>query len=285
MFISDFAIRRPIVTVVAMSRSSCSASPRCAAADRRVPRHRAPIVFIGIVYPGASPGPGRARGRRPHRGPHLRHQRPRQDQLHVDRRLRADHRLLQVREADPIRRRRTSATRSPPCATSCRTEIVEPIVQRFDPAQLPIVSLALTSLTSRRRSSPRSPTSRSAASCAPIAGVAQVNVVGGDSATLDVDARPARARGRRRRRRPGRAGAARAEPRRAGRAGHRPVDRARDPARGAARATRGLRAARRRAARRPGRSGSARSPPCEAGAAEPRSAALFNGREAIGSTS
>ena len=56
MFISDFAIRRPIITVVvtiALAVFGIAALMRLQTDE--FPDIDAPIVFIGIVYPGASP--------------------------------------------------------------------------------------------------------------------------------------------------------------------------------------------------------------------------------------
>ena len=56
MFISDFAIRRPIITVVvtiALAVFGIAALARLQTDE--FPDIDAPIVFIGIVYPGASP--------------------------------------------------------------------------------------------------------------------------------------------------------------------------------------------------------------------------------------
>src|SRR6195952_3154084 len=56
MFISDFAIRRPIVTIVvtiALAVFGIAALTRLQTDE--VPDVDAPIVFIGIAYPGASP--------------------------------------------------------------------------------------------------------------------------------------------------------------------------------------------------------------------------------------
>ena len=56
MFISDFAIRRPIITVVTMIALvvfGIAALSRLQTDE--FPDIDAPIVFIGIAYPGASP--------------------------------------------------------------------------------------------------------------------------------------------------------------------------------------------------------------------------------------
>ena len=56
MFISDFAIRRPIITVVvtiALAVFGIAALAKLQTDE--FPDIDAPIVFIGIVYPGASP--------------------------------------------------------------------------------------------------------------------------------------------------------------------------------------------------------------------------------------
>ena len=56
MFISDFAIRRPIITVVTMIALVVFGIAALSKLQTdEFPDIDAPIVFIGIVYPGASP--------------------------------------------------------------------------------------------------------------------------------------------------------------------------------------------------------------------------------------
>jgi HAE1 family hydrophobic/amphiphilic exporter-1 len=69
-------------------------------------------------------------------------------------------------------------------------EILEPIIQRFDPSALPIVSLALTSNTLTPAQLTQLADQQIAGEFRAIPGVAQVNVVGADSAQLNIDVRP-----------------------------------------------------------------------------------------------
>src|SRR5437764_8777201 len=56
MFISDFAIKRPIITVVTMIALVVFGLASLARLDTdEFPAIDAPIVFVGIAYPGASP--------------------------------------------------------------------------------------------------------------------------------------------------------------------------------------------------------------------------------------
>ncbi|HSP34450.1 MAG TPA: efflux RND transporter permease subunit, partial [Thermoanaerobaculia bacterium] len=70
-------------------------------------------------------------------------------------------------------------------------EILEPVVRRFDPNTLPIVSLAITSTALSPTQLTQLADQTVGGELRSIAGVAQVNVVGGDSAQLNVDVRPA----------------------------------------------------------------------------------------------
>src|SRR5262245_14614511 len=69
-------------------------------------------------------------------------------------------------------------------------EMLEPIIQRFDPNSLPIVSLALTSNVLTTPQLTQLADQTIGGELRSIAGVAQVNIVGGDSAQLAVDVRP-----------------------------------------------------------------------------------------------
>src|SRR5438270_4291368 len=70
-------------------------------------------------------------------------------------------------------------------------EILEPIIRRFDPNTLPIVSLALTSTVLTAPQLTQLADETIGGELRAIAGVAQVNVVGGDSAQLNVEVRAA----------------------------------------------------------------------------------------------
>src|SRR6476646_2765423 len=190
MFVSDFAIRRPIVTVVTMFALVVFGAAALARLDTdEFPAIDAPIVFVGIAYPGASP-----------------------DVVEREVITRLEDKISGISGVDKINstsrdgfaqiivqfvfskpvdqatqdiRDAISAVRS-----QLPAEILEPIIQRFDPNQLPIVSLALTStvLTPPQLTQLADP--GIASELRAIAGVAQVNVVGGDSAQLNINVRP-----------------------------------------------------------------------------------------------
>src|ERR1700730_11155143 len=147
MFISASAMRRPIVTVVTMIALVVFGIAALARLQTdEFPDIEAPIVFIGIVYPGASP-----------------------DQVEREVVNRLEDRISGISGLDILRSTSTDgfaqiivqfsfgkpvdqATQDVRDAISAvwaqlRPEIIEPIVQLFDPSSLPIVSLALTSLT------------------------------------------------------------------------------------------------------------------------------------------
>jgi hypothetical protein len=71
-------------------------------------------------------------------------------------------------------------------------EIIEPIVQRFDPNQLPIVSLALTSQTLDPAQLTVIADQTLGGDLRAVPGVAQVNIAGADSATMNVVLDPSR---------------------------------------------------------------------------------------------
>jgi hypothetical protein len=69
-------------------------------------------------------------------------------------------------------------------------EILEPVMNRFDPTQLPIVSHALTSRTLSTPQLTQLADQTIGGELRSIAGVAQVTIVGGDSAQLNINVRP-----------------------------------------------------------------------------------------------
>jgi HAE1 family hydrophobic/amphiphilic exporter-1 len=192
MFISDFAIRRPIITVVVMIALAVFGIAALAKLQTdEFPDIDAPIVFIGIVYPGASP-----------------------DQVEREVVDRLEDRISGISGLDKLTStssdgfaqiivqfkfdkptdQATQDVRDAISAVRAQlpTEIIEPIVQRFDPTQMPIVSLALTSLTLTPAQLTQIADQTIGGDLRAIAGVAQVNVAGADSATLNVILDPGR---------------------------------------------------------------------------------------------
>ncbi len=151
----------------------------------------APIVFVGVVYPGASP-----------------------EQVEREVVDRIEDRVAAISGLDKLNSTATDgfaqivvqfdfdkpvdqATQDVRDAISAvraqlPTEIVEPIIQRFDPAALPIVSLALTSNSLTPAQLTQIADQTIGGDLRSIPGVAQVNVAGADSATLNVVLDPAR---------------------------------------------------------------------------------------------
>ncbi len=190
MFISDFAIRRPIVTVVTMIALVVFGAAALAKLDTdEFPAIDAPIVFVAIAYPGAAP-----------------------DVVEREVVTRIEDKISGISGVDKINSTSTDgfaqiivqfvfskpvdqATQDIRDAISAvraqlPAEIIEPIIQRFDPNQLPIVSLALTSSVLSPPQLTQIADQTIAGELRAIAGVAQVNVVGGDSAQLNVNVRP-----------------------------------------------------------------------------------------------
>jgi HAE1 family hydrophobic/amphiphilic exporter-1 len=190
VFISDFAIKRPIVTVVTMlALVAFGLAALFKLQTDEFPDIQAPIVFIGIAYPGASPDV-------------------------VEREVvdRIEDRLSSISGVDKINSTTTDgfsqiittfvfekpvdqATQDVRDAVSAvrgqlPQEILEPIIQRFDPNDLPIVSLAITSTSLTVPQLTQLADNQIGGELRSVAGVAQVNVVGGDSATLNVTLRP-----------------------------------------------------------------------------------------------
>ena len=190
MFISDFAIKRPIITVVTMIALVVFGLASLARLDTdEFPDIDQPIVFIGIAYPGASPDV-------------------------VEREVvdRLEDKISGISGVDKLNSTSTDgfaqiiiqfvfskdvnqATQDVRDAISAvrsqlPAEMLEPIIQRFDPNTLPIVSLALTSNVLTTPQLTQLADQTIGGELRSIAGVAQVNVVGGDSAQLNVDVRP-----------------------------------------------------------------------------------------------
>jgi hydrophobic/amphiphilic exporter-1 (mainly G- bacteria), HAE1 family len=190
MFVSDFAIRRPIVTVVTMIALVVFGLAALMRLDTdEFPAIDAPIVFVAIAYPGAAP-----------------------DVVEREVLSRIEDKISGISGVDKINSTATDgfaqiivqfvfskpvdqATQDIRDAISAvraqlPAEIIEPIIQRFDPNQLPIVSLAITSSVLSPPQLTQIADQTIAGELRAITGVAQVNVVGGDSAQLNVNVRP-----------------------------------------------------------------------------------------------
>src|SRR6185436_8397100 len=190
MFISDFAIRRPIITVVTMIALVVFGLASLARLDTdEFPDLDQPIVFIGVAYPGAAP-----------------------DVVEREVVTRLEDKLSGISGIDKLNSTSTDgfaqiivqfsfskktdqATQDVRDAISAvrsqlPAEIIEPLIQRFDPNTLPIVSLALTSTVLSTPQLTQLADQTIGGELRSIPGVAQVNIVGGDSAQLTVDVRP-----------------------------------------------------------------------------------------------
>src|SRR5215218_4904614 len=180
MFISDFAIKRPIITIVTMVALVVFGLVSLLKLDTdEFPDFEQPIVFIGAAYPGASP-----------------------DVVEREVVSRLEDKLSGISGVEKLNSTSTDgfaqiiiqfafskdvdqATQDVRDAISTvraqlPQEMLEPIIQKFDPATLPIVSLALTSTVLTAPQLTQIADQQIAGEFRSIAGVAQVNVVGGD---------------------------------------------------------------------------------------------------------
>src|SRR5215475_10585789 len=145
MFISDFAIKRPIITVVTMIALVVFGLAALSRLDTdEFPDIDQPIVFVGIAYPGAAP-----------------------DVVEREVVSRLEDKISAISGVDKLNSTSTDgfaqiivqfafskdvnqATQDVRDAISAARaqlppEMIEPVIRRFDPNSLPIVSLALTS--------------------------------------------------------------------------------------------------------------------------------------------
>ncbi|HTR78127.1 MAG TPA: efflux RND transporter permease subunit, partial [Gemmatimonadaceae bacterium] len=189
MLISDFAIRRPIITVVTMIALVVFGLVALTKLDTdEFPDIESPIVFIAIAYPGASP-----------------------DVVEREVVTRIEDQISGISGVDKVNSTSTDgfaqiivqfvfskpvdeATQDIRDAISAvrsqlPAEILEPVIQRFDPNALPIVSLALTSTTMTPPQLTQVADEQIGGDLRGVPGVAQVNVVGGDSAQLNINVR------------------------------------------------------------------------------------------------
>jgi hydrophobic/amphiphilic exporter-1 (mainly G- bacteria), HAE1 family len=190
MFISDFAIRRPIITVVTIIALVVFGVTALTHLDTdEFPEVANPVVFVGIAYPGASP-----------------------DIVEREVVTRLEDQMSGISGVDKINSSSTDgfaqitvqfefskpideATQDIRDAISAvrsqlPAEILEPVIQHYDPNSLPIVSLALTSTTMTTPQLTQVADEQIGGDLRGIQGVAEVNVVGGDSAQLNINVRP-----------------------------------------------------------------------------------------------
>jgi HAE1 family hydrophobic/amphiphilic exporter-1 len=190
VFISDFAIRRPIITVVTMIALVVFGLGSLLRLDTdEFPELNQPIVFIGVPYPGAAP-----------------------DVVEREVVSRLEDKLSGIGGVDKLNSTSTDGfaqvvvrfvfSKDPNQATQdvrdaiagvrgqLPQEILDPVIAKFDPSSLPIVSLALTSSVLTPPELTQLAEQQIASELRSIPGVAQVNVVGGDSAQLTVNVQP-----------------------------------------------------------------------------------------------
>ena len=204
MFISDFAIQRPVITIVTMLVLVVFGMVALIQLDTdEFPDVQPPIVAISIPYPGASPDTVEREVVDPLEevvsgisGV---------DQINSSSLDSFGNIIVQfvfekdLQQATQDIRDEISGIRNdlPP-------EMEEPILTRFDPADLPIVSLTLSSPTLTGPELTRIADPDITRRLRGIQGVGEVKVVGGDRARADGRAAAARSAGVRRQRRPGR---------------------------------------------------------------------------------
>lgn len=191
MFISDFAIRRPMVTVTVMIALVVFGIFALTQTDvDEFPDIQQPIVLVAVPYPGASPG-------------------------QVEREVvdRLEEQFNAISGIDEIRSTSTDGfaqiivqfvfTKNPDQGTQdirdaiseirdkLPTEMKEPIIKKLDPGEIPIVSLALTSETMSPPELTILADPGITKELRAINGVAQVTVSGGVDRTIAVNVRPA----------------------------------------------------------------------------------------------
>ena len=190
MFISDFAIRRPMITIVVMFALVLFGIVALLNLDvDEFPDIEQPFVMVVVPYPGASPG-------------------------QVEREVvdRMEEQFNAISGIDEIRSISTDGfaqiilqfvfTKSADQAAqdvrdaiseirdNLPTEMKEPVIRKLDPNELPIVSLALTSQTMTPAELTILADPGITKQLRGIVGVAQVNVSGGVARTIAVNARP-----------------------------------------------------------------------------------------------
>jgi HAE1 family hydrophobic/amphiphilic exporter-1 len=190
VYISDFAIKRPIITVVSMiALVVFGLASLFRLGTDEFPELTPPVVFVAVPYPGAAP-----------------------DVVEREVVTRIEDKLSSISGVDRMNSTSTDGfgqvvvqfvfskdidqamqdVRDAMSAVRPQLpqEILEPVMNRFDPTQLPIVSLALTSRTLSTPQLTQLADQTIGGELRSIAGVAQVTIVGGDSAQLNINVRP-----------------------------------------------------------------------------------------------
>ena len=190
MFISDFAIKRPIITVVSMIALVVFGLVSLFRLDTdEFPELTPPVVFVGVAYPGAAP-----------------------DVVEREVVTRIEDKLSGISGLDKLNSTSTDGfgqivisfvfskdvdeamqdVRDAMDAVRPQLpqEILEPVINRFDPNTRPIVSLALTSTTLSGPALMQLADGPIGGELRALSGVAQVTVLGGDSAQLNINVRP-----------------------------------------------------------------------------------------------
>jgi hydrophobic/amphiphilic exporter-1 (mainly G- bacteria), HAE1 family len=190
MLISDYAIRKPIVTTVVMiALVTFGIAALLRLPTDEFPEIAPPIVSIAVPYPGAAPGVVE-------REVVDRIEEAVQAIAGVDR-VRSTsldgYAVLVVEfafEKDPVQATQDVRDRISAIRAELPPEMEEPILTRFDPQDLPIVSLALSSdtLSQAALTQLADPTIRRRLTTIP--GVADVTVIGGAERELTVELRP-----------------------------------------------------------------------------------------------
>jgi HAE1 family hydrophobic/amphiphilic exporter-1 len=190
MFISDAAIRKPVITVVTMlALVGFGAYALLNLETDEFPEIQAPIVAVSIPYPGAAPETVARELLEPI-------EEALQSLSGVDE--------IQSTAMDGFAQIITTFDFSTPVEQASQdvrdaisgirgdlpTQMEEPIIRRFDPADLPIVSLVLTSEKLSAAELTRIADPRITRALRSINGVAQVNLVGGVERELTVELKP-----------------------------------------------------------------------------------------------
>ena len=191
MFISDFAIKRPIVTVTTMIAIVAFGIYALFKTDvDEFPDIQQPIVLVAVPYPGASPG-----------------QVEREVVDRMEEQFNAISGIDQITSTstdgfaqivvqyvfskDPDQGAQDIRDAISEIRDKLPTEMKEPIIKRVDPGELPIVSLALTSQTMTPSELTILADPGVTKELRSITGVAQVTMSGGVDRTIAVNVRPA----------------------------------------------------------------------------------------------
>jgi HAE1 family hydrophobic/amphiphilic exporter-1 len=193
VFISDFAIKRPIVTITAMlALVAFGIAALVNLQTDEFPDIQQPIVGVTILYPGASPETVEREILDP-----IEESFSSISGLDWEKtQASATDGLAQfivffdfekdIQEASQDIRDAISTKRA-----DLPQEMEEPVLTRFDPSQAPVLSLALTSSTIPSATLTRLADPMIVRSLQGVPGVAQVNVVGGIQREMTVELRPA----------------------------------------------------------------------------------------------